>query len=197
VLWQGIVRPYKGIPFLLDSWRELLKRGTKATLVIVGTGDEECVSEIVRNVKENEMGASIRLELRFVSVDEVMLYHGAADIVVYPYKEITTSGALMTGASFGNAVICTSLPPFREVVTNGVNGMLVDYGNAGQFADALESLIHDRRLRDRLGERLKSEMREVPQWTEIAQQTAQCYRAAVAVSKPSAHAARTTVGMSH
>ena len=37
VLWQGILRPYKGVDFLLDAWQQVQARS--ACLAIVGGGD--------------------------------------------------------------------------------------------------------------------------------------------------------------
>ena len=46
VLWQGIVRPYKGISFLLKAWKMARKAGLTGVLVIVGTGEKSLLRAI-------------------------------------------------------------------------------------------------------------------------------------------------------
>lgn len=177
VLWQGIVRPYKGISFLLQSWRQVCRQNSNARLLIVGTGDSASVQAVKDEVGALGLASRVRLELRFVPVDEMMLYYHAADVLVYPYREITTSGALMTGITFGKAVVASDLPAFQGLLTDGVNALLVRYGNVDSLAETLLHLIDDKGLRARLAQRQREI--ELPRWTDIARQTCECYRAAL------------------
>src|SRR6202022_3414901 len=88
-------------------------------LIIAGTGEETILREVQEQVRALGVNESVRLDLRFLRVEEVSLYYQAADIVVYPYKEITTSGALMTGGNYKKAIVATDLPSFREVLGGG------------------------------------------------------------------------------
>ncbi|MBS1824083.1 MAG: glycosyltransferase [Acidobacteria bacterium] len=177
ILWQGIVRPYKGVSFLLRSWRQVCAHEPNARLVIAGTGDSECVRAVKDEVRELGLESRVRLELRFIPIDELAGYYHAADVLVYPYREITTSGALMTGIAFGKAIVSSDLPAFRNLLQDGVNALLVRYDDTEAMAASLLRLIRDRSLRARLGERV----REIglPEWADIAQQTCECYRAAL------------------
>ena len=66
-----------------------------------------------------------------------------AEILVYPYGEVTTSGALMTGIGYGKAIVATRLPAFEQLLHDGENALLVAYGDtpvrsidlAGAFND--------------------------------------------------------------
>ena len=40
------------------------------------------------------------MHFRFISTEELVALYRAADVVVYPYRAITTSGALATGLAF-------------------------------------------------------------------------------------------------
>jgi glycosyltransferase involved in cell wall biosynthesis len=48
-------------------------------------------------------------------------------------------------------IVATDVPGCRDVVTSGVNGLLVPVKNPQALADALETLILDRELRLRMG----------------------------------------------
>jgi len=177
VLWQGIVRPYKGVSFLLDAWRQVANHQRGARLAIVGTGDEDQVCAVRQ--KARKVASQVRLELRFVRIDELMDYYSAADVLVYPYSEITTSGALMTGVVYGKAVVATTLPAFEETLRHGETALLVPYGDVNALAAALIRLIGDPTLRKALGARLRESQAGLPRWDEIAKRTYECYRAAL------------------
>ncbi|HME05718.1 MAG TPA: glycosyltransferase, partial [Bryobacteraceae bacterium] len=105
VLWQGILRPYKGVGFLLHAWRQVCESAPKAQLAIVGTGDEALLEEVRNQVAALGLSDSVKLALRFVTLSELEDLHTAADILVYPYAEATTSGALLTGIGYGKAIV--------------------------------------------------------------------------------------------
>jgi glycosyltransferase involved in cell wall biosynthesis len=179
VLWQGILRPYKGVSFLLDAWRQVANHKPGARLAIVGVGDDDQVHAVKRQVSELGLRDQVRLELRFVSLDELTDYYSAADILVYPYSEITTSGALMTGIGYGKAIVASTLPAFERILRDGENALLAPYGNVDALAERLSRLIGNPDLRQRLAGRLNASQSAVTGWTDIAAQTRDCYAAAV------------------
>jgi glycosyltransferase involved in cell wall biosynthesis len=180
VLAQGILRPYKGIPFLLKAWRRVCDEEPGAQLAVVGTGEREIVREIKDQVRSLAIQSRVRLELRFVSVQELADFYDAADILVYPYREITTSGALLTGIVRGKAVIASRLPAFEGLLRDGESGLLVPYGDVEAFAASLLRLIRNPSLRNALGARLMEHQAGLPRWTEIADQTCDFYRSTAA-----------------
>lgn len=177
VLWQGIIRPYKGVDFLLDAWKLVQQTGVRARLLIAGTGDSSLLEAIQEKVKSLGLGESVELRFEFASSEEMLSYYQAADIVVYPYKTVTTSGALMTGITQGKAIVATSLPPFRELLQDGKNALLCDYGDAPQLAATLLRLVHDPSLRHQLASAAAALNLGEQMWRQIARQTVECYRA--------------------
>jgi glycosyltransferase involved in cell wall biosynthesis len=179
VLWQGILRPYKGVSFLLKAWQHVCTRNARARLAVVGAGERDLVSELENEVRQLGIENRVRLEFRFVSVSELADFYEAADILVYPYKEVTTSGALMTGIVRGKAIVASVLPAFEQILRQGENALLVRYGDVEDLAAALLRLIGDAGLRRELGGRLAEA--QFPQWEDIARRTCECYGAAVTV----------------
>jgi len=175
VLLQGILEPYKGVGFLLDAWREVAARSPNVQLAIVGNSPKEIRDSICRKVSELGITSSVRLDLRFVSVEELGYWYSAADILAYPYREATTSGALMTGINYGTAIVATATSGFQQVLSHGDNALLVDYGDVSGLADALMRLISDDALRTRLSARIRNLQAIGPRWPEIARQTRACY----------------------
>jgi glycosyltransferase involved in cell wall biosynthesis len=179
VLCQGILRHYKGVPFLLQAWGRLSPPKGRARLAIVGNGDASIVKEIRDEVESLGLRDSILLDFRFVSVEEMADYGSAADVLVYPYREITSSGALMTGIRYGRAIVATDQPVFREILRPGENALIVQYGDVEGLASELSRLINDASLRRNLGDQAHKTALSGPQWPAIAHDTVACYRAAM------------------
>jgi len=175
----GVISEYKGIPFLLDAWKRVIGTGVKGRLLIAGTGDPRLMSTIREKVLADGIDSSVDLWLRFISVDEVSILHQAADILVYPYKAGTTSGALLTGLNYGKAVVATRLPFFLEHLVDSLNARLVDYGDVDALGQVLLQLLHDPQEREKLGQGVVNQARKTESWDTIARSTIDCYRAAI------------------
>ena len=176
ILWQGIIRPYKGVPMLLRAWKKAREAGLEGILAIVGTGDENAISEVRAQVESLGIASSVHLNLNFVSVEELAAYHEAANILVYPYSAVTTSGALMTGVGFGKAIIASNLPAFQQVLQHETNALLVSPKDVEGWANALVRLAADGELRVKLAGELVSGRATKPSWDEIAAETLRVYR---------------------
>jgi len=176
VLWQGIIFPYKGIAFLLDAWARLEAQRLPAKLVIAGTGSGGQLSQIEEQVRRLNIQSSVFLEFRFLPLDELMALYAAADVLVYPYRAITTSGALMTGLAQGKAIVATSLPPFLELLRDGKNARFVRYGDTQQLADALAELIREPPKRQRLARAVAEMQLGAKSWEQIGKLTVEFYQ---------------------
>ena len=174
VLWQGIIFPYKGIDLLLAAWRQVEARVPEAVLVIAGTGAPELLEQIRRQI--SELGLTrVKTEFRFVSTEELVALYRAADVVVYPYRAITTSGALATGLALGKTIAASDLPVFRELLTDGENALLTAPLDTDAMGTALVRLLEDPVLRERLAERVRAMRFGDESWLRIAEQTRAVY----------------------
>jgi glycosyltransferase involved in cell wall biosynthesis len=175
VLWQGIIFPYKGIDLLLDAWQLVEATVTNAVLVIAGTG----AAELLHAIREQALHLDLRrvkMHFHFVSIEELVALYQAADIVVYPYRAITTSGALATGLALGKPIVASDLAVFRELLTTGNNALLVDPQSRAQLAGALIELLLKPDLRDQFAENTRKMNFGDESWRLIARQTIEAYK---------------------
>ncbi len=175
VLWQGIIFPYKGLDLLLDAWAGVEARAGDATLVVVGTGSAEMLSEVRGRVARLRLQRVV-LDLRFLSTEELTALYRAALVVVYPYRAITTSGALATGVALGKAVVASDLPVFRELLTDGVDALLVPPGDAVALTAAMLRVLEDGALRGRMEAAMRAKDFGAASWRSIAAETEAVYR---------------------
>jgi glycosyltransferase involved in cell wall biosynthesis len=179
VLFSGQIRPYKGLVFLIDAWPTVVESTPEAKLVIVGRvagkGSSDYAASLKQQIERKQH--SIIWMPEFVSKHELVSLHANAQVLVYPYRDITQSGALMTGLSFGKPVAATKVGGIVEVVRDGEQGFLVEYGDVGALAGSLNRLLNDAEMRSRMGRANSYRSQTDFSWDRIADLTISCYEA--------------------
>lgn len=108
LLFFGIVRPYKGLKYLLQALGENELAGIKPYLLVAGE-IWEGKKEYLKQIQSLGISDHVRLEDRYIPNEELPVYFSAADIFVAPYIGGTQSGALKMAIGFGMPVIATDI----------------------------------------------------------------------------------------
>jgi glycosyltransferase involved in cell wall biosynthesis len=141
ILFFGFVRPYKGLPDLIEAMPAVLQDG-EATLLVVGeiwqTG-----SQYMRLVDRLGLSNHVQFVDRYVTSDEMAMYFAAADVVVLPYRHATTSAAVQLAFAFGVPVIATRTGSMAEAIDDGVTGFLVEPGDVAGLAAAVQRFFRE------------------------------------------------------
>ncbi len=178
VLWQGLVFPYKGVDLLLDAWQQVEQANDTAWLVVAGTGDPALLAALKQQAAALHL-KRVRLHQYFITTEELVAFYRSADIVVYPYRAITTSGALATGLAFGKTILATDLPVFREILIDGVSASLVA-PEKNLLSRALIDLLSDPSLRKLFSDKIRELHFGDSAWRSIATQTISAYDQSIA-----------------
>ena len=173
VLWQGLVFPYKGVDLLLDAWQAVEQTNVEAHLVVAGTGDPGLLSALRQQAAALNL-KRVHLYQHFITTPELVALYRAAEIIVYPYRAITTSGALATGLAFGKTILATDLPVFKEQLVDGINASLVA-PEKKLLSDALLQLLSDQTLRNSYSAKIQALDFGEASWQDIARQTLAAY----------------------
>jgi glycosyltransferase involved in cell wall biosynthesis len=177
-LMQGVISDYKGVDVLLKAWSILHANAktTAAHLLISGTGDPALQARL-RDLKDSlGLDDSVTLDFRFIPVEELGQMYSAADVAVYPYRQISTSGALLTGIAFAKPIIASDLEPFREALGSSA-ARLVKREDPDALANALLELHLDEQLRQQISGTVRKLQKEDTSWKSIANKTISCYEA--------------------
>jgi beta-1,4-mannosyltransferase len=111
-LFFGNIRSYKGVFDLVDAFRKF--SFPQAQLLIVGRPwNDDTASALADAVRGD---TRVRTVVRFVDPSEVQVFFRAADYVVFPYKDVLTSGSMLLAMSFAKAVIAPRLGCIPETV---------------------------------------------------------------------------------
>ena len=112
LMYFGLIRPYKGVFELVDAFKELNVPQKK--LLIVG---KPFSNEIAKNIlKRCGNSENIKTIFGFIPDNEIQIYMNAADVVVLPYRDILTSGAVILAMSFGKSVIAPAIGCIPEIL---------------------------------------------------------------------------------
>ncbi|MFC1623857.1 glycosyltransferase family 4 protein [Candidatus Omnitrophota bacterium] len=132
----------KGVNFLLEGFLKVLKK-IDARLIIVGDGAEKTTLEKMADYLE------IRDRIIFTGwVQNPFKYLAKMDIFVLPSLWEGFPNVVLEAMACGVPVIATdSSGGIREVIQNGVNGVLIEPGSSSAVSDAVYSLLIDKAKR--------------------------------------------------
>jgi len=140
VLFFGFVRPYKGVPTLIEGVELLLKRGLALHLAIAGEiwGDR---SDIERLIEERGLSRDVLVDNRYIPNEEVNLYFSAADVFVAPYTQGTQSGAANIALGYDLPIVASAQIAHGLVGIDPDRLWSVPPGDAHALAAALEESL--------------------------------------------------------
>ncbi|HET8761733.1 MAG TPA: glycosyltransferase, partial [Nitrospiria bacterium] len=83
---------------------------------------------------------------------------------------------LIEAAACGRPIVTTDVPGCREIVRHGDNGLLVPVRDSAALAEAIRTLVEDRDLRIRMGERGRTIATEEFSVERVVRETLAVYR---------------------
>ncbi len=159
VLFVGRFLKEKGVGQLLQASNILLKRKIPHVIRLVGSPDDcNPLSFSSKDVAEWEARENVEYLGRRSDIDVQMR---AADVIALPsyYREGLPRVLLESGLA-GRAAVTCDIPGCRDVIRDGVTGFLVKPRDVASLAEALEKLLVDPALRERMGSALFSLVRD-------------------------------------
>lgn len=149
VLFSSRMLVTKGLLEFMEATRLLKQKGIKARFALAGRTDPGNPANIPQEHIDNWKDSGL-LEW-WGWQDDMPSTLAQADVFCLPSYREGVPNALLEAAACGLPIVTTDVPGCRDVVTHGVNGLLVPVRNAPVLADALETLLSDSKLRDQMG----------------------------------------------
>lgn len=145
-------RPHKGLRTLIQAVNAL----GDASLQIILVGDYE--EEDYRLAMEGEVKGCYH----FVGVSpQAMHYIAGADIFVLPSSRDASPRVVREAMALGLPTIVSNIEGSRDLIEEGVTGLLFEAGNPHDLAEKILHLKQDAGLRQRMGQRGVQRIREV------------------------------------
>jgi glycosyltransferase involved in cell wall biosynthesis len=156
LLTFGLLSPNKGIEFALRALPEIIREFPNTVYIVLGQThpnllrDEGEAYRLSLELLATRLGVRKHVVFfnRFVELDELMRFIGAADIYLTPYltESQITSGTLAYAFGAGNAVVSTPYWHAAELLTQE-RGKLVPFRDSQAIATAVIALLRDEPLR--------------------------------------------------
>ncbi len=136
ILFFGFVKHYKGLDILLEAFSKASANITKLRLIIAGDvyGDKQFYLD---QIKRLGIGSKVETHFEYISDNQIGHYFNDCDLCVIPYRSATQSGVVQMSFAFNVPVIATRVGGLEEVVTHGVNGLLVPPEDSLALAEAI------------------------------------------------------------
>ena len=139
----------KGIKEFVEAARRLKRLGVSVRFALVGEGDPENPASISHGQLANwhDEGA---IEWWGQCKDMQQVF-SESHIVCLPSYGEGLPKVLIEAAACSRAIVATDVPGCREIVRDGENGLLVPVGDVNALVSALQRLLEDSPLRNRMG----------------------------------------------
>jgi glycosyltransferase involved in cell wall biosynthesis len=153
IVAAGRFVPWKGFVELIDAVADLASAIPDIRLVIAGSGPEEAAMRA--RIEARGVGNCVSLT-ESVSHDVLAAYFAAGDIFALYSGYEGLSHTLIEGMAAGLPVVATNVGGNTEVVEDGVEGVIVPYGDGERLKDALHRLADDADVRAAMGARARA-----------------------------------------
>ncbi|NTW09855.1 MAG: glycosyltransferase, partial [Chlorobiaceae bacterium] len=152
VVAVGVLTDRKGFDFLMNGFAAFTRNHPNINpgLIIMGDGPKK--DEL------QKLAVKLGIENRTVFtgfVDNPYRYMTIGDVIAMTSKNEGISNALIEGMYLGNVPVSTFAGGSEELIMDGRNGFLVEYGDSGRLEGVLSELAENREIRKRLSSAAK------------------------------------------
>jgi beta-1,4-mannosyltransferase len=170
ILCFGQLRPYKNVNHLIHVYRKIDQ--TDMHLIIAG---RPYSSESASRIRADALGSdNIQLHLDTIDAERVQIFINAADLMVFPYRDILNSGTAILALSFGCPVLGPNKGAFQDLQATFGESMVMTYDGA-LTSQVLQDAVTAVRSQPIDREKLVLQVTTELDWTEIARQTVEFY----------------------
>jgi glycosyltransferase involved in cell wall biosynthesis len=171
------VNPAKGQREFLLAAAKVARECPEAAFLIVGDASDSADHDYWRSVQALAAEPPLAGRVRLVGYrKDVQAYYHACDVVVH--SAVWSEGfgrVVIEGMACGKAVVATDAGGPREIVTPGVDGLLVPPGSVDELAAAIGRLVSDPPLRASLGQHGRRSVERRFRPDVIAERVAEVY----------------------
>jgi phosphatidylinositol alpha-mannosyltransferase len=173
VLFVGRLEKRKGLKFLLRAWPKVLERQPDARLVVVGRGRP--LEGYKRFAARQGWSVDDVVFAGYVPGEDLPRYYQSCDVFCAPNTGQESFGiVLLEAMAAGAPIVASDIPGYHDVLSDGVEGLLVEPRNPGAVADGLLRLLGNPELRASMRRAGQDKARQYD-WPHVATQVLDYY----------------------
>jgi phosphatidylinositol alpha-mannosyltransferase len=173
ILFVGRLEKRKGLRYLLRAFAAVKARHSQTRLIVVGAYDERQRRGYERWVRDSDLRDVVFAG--YAPLDQLPRYHHSSHIFCAPNTGNESQGiVLLEAMAAGLPVVASNIDGFANVLTEGVEGMLVRPKDAEALVSALETLVQEPGLRAAMGARAQERAQHFS-WQRISRRILSYY----------------------
>ncbi len=176
MLWTHRLDAQKGFAVAVRAFAVLAHRFPDLGFVVIGEGKDRAAID--------GLPAEVRSRVHMVGTvhhDRLPGYHAGADVFIASALGQESFGlALVEAMAAGVPVVASDIAGYREVVRDGIDGLLVPPGDPAALANAVATILSDGDLAKRLSAAGR-ERAQAFRWETVVDQIEAAYREALGV----------------
>ena len=167
----GTLKPWHGLPLLVDSFARVHAAEPRARLHIIGDGPGR--ADLEQDLAARGLSACATLH-GAIAASDVPAHLAALNIATAPYPQqenfYFSPLKIYEYLAAGLPVVTTRVGHLHEVVHHGEDGLLVPPDDPAAFAQAILELARDPARRSRMGQNGQARVAREHSWDAVAQQ---------------------------
>lgn len=177
VLFVGSLVPRKGLPYLVEAAKKIVKQQANTRFVIVGSGPLK--SQLDQSLKVSGLARNFTF-IGSLKDDQLPAINNAADVFVLPSIQEGQGIVLLEAQACGKPVVAFGVGGVKEAVRESETGFLLELGDTVGLADRILELISSEALRQKMGDAGRRFVSENYTWDLCAQRMLGIYKEALA-----------------
>jgi glycosyltransferase involved in cell wall biosynthesis len=177
LLFFGTIRPYKGIDVLIEACLSLWQAGREFELAIAGKPFMD-IAPLLDRVRDAGFGDRLVTDLGFLTEPRLDAHMMKADAIIFPYRQIDSSGAFLSALHHGKAMVTSDAGMFAALPDDVA--VRTPAGNPTALAQALLRLLESPAIRQTAGAAARAYGESMGSWKDMSLATIGVYRSVLA-----------------
>ena len=177
VLFVGSLIQRKGLPFLVEAAKKIVKEQPNTKFLIVGEGPLK--KHLTISIETANLLGNFKF-LGNVKDDLLPSIYNCADVFVLPSIQEGQGIVLLEAQASGKPVVAFDVGGVVEAVRNNETGLIVKRGGSDALTDGLMKLLLDKPLREKMGANGRGFVTKNFTWDICAQKMLKVYQEALA-----------------
>jgi len=173
----GRISPTKGYEHLIKGFKRLVRFNPYLKLKIIGSADAS-KKKYLEYLKSLVTRFSLNYNVEFLGFrgDVEKIIADARMLIAPSVIEESFGRVVIEAFACGTPVIATNIGGFKEVIDNGVNGILVDPANSEQISEAILKILEDSSYAQKLTVKAREKVVQSYAMQRCLQLTGEVYR---------------------
>ncbi len=179
VLFVGSLIPRKGLPYLIEAAKNVVKQKPETKFLIVGDGPLK--NQLIKAIDAYNLGVNFK----FLGIlkEELSDAYNAADVFALPSVQEGQGIVMLEAQAAAVPPVAFDVGGVNEAIRDGETGLLVKRSDTDGLADALLRLLSDGALREKMGVNGRKFVVENYTWDLCAERMLRVYNEALGLQR--------------